>query len=250
MNNNEVIMLNDVTRIIYTMKDFGKMRLDFLKMITLLIPNRYSSFFLASGDPGRPLTDPVGVGIDLETLNWYADELVESDYTRWHFMSGKSMVYRETDLFPDDFRERTDYFNYVFKKHDSHYSAQMGIGYAGIFLGVVSLFRSLSDGDFTDHELFLLDLTKDHMEYRLYQEWSKEKGKYRDEGRSFDANEFIRIYGLTIRESEVLLLLLDGLTNESVCSRLMISGSTLKKHCLNIYKKLEVNNRWELIRFK
>ena len=53
-------------------------------------------------------------------------------------------------------------------------------------------------------------------------------------------------YGLTDRETEIVYLLLDGVSKASICSQLCISPNTLKKHTLNIYKKLEVKSWREL----
>lgn len=52
---------------------------------------------------------------------------------------------------------------------------------------------------------------------------------------------------LTEREKEVLDLLLEGYTNAAICEQLYISINTLKTHNRNIYKKLEVKNKVELV---
>lgn len=250
MQKNEMIILNDVIRGIYTTENYRQMRLNFLNMITTLIPNGMCSFFLASGDSKKPLCDPVGVGASMEFLMEYmeGEEYVSSDYTRWHFMSGKTTVYRETDLYPDAIRKQTEYFQFVFEKRNFYYSAQIGISYGGIFLGVISFFREKETGDFTDKEMFLLDLIKDHLEYRCNLEWKKTRGQGRQE-KAFDANRYIQEYELTIRECEVLKILLSGMTGPAICEKLTISNSTLKKHTLSIYKKLGIHSRWELTHF-
>ena len=52
-------------------------------------------------------------------------------------------------------------------------------------------------------------------------------------------------YGLTIREREVLALLVDGLTNRRIAEALFISESTASVHVSNIIGKLGVSNRVE-----
>ena len=47
----------------------------------------------------------------------------------------------------------------------------------------------------------------------------------------------------TEREREVLHLLLKGLNNKEISSKLFISNHTTKAHVASIYKKLEVSNR-------
>jgi len=52
---------------------------------------------------------------------------------------------------------------------------------------------------------------------------------------------------LTVREQEVLELLLDGKSNRQIAEVLFISESTVKTHVRNIYSKYDVRSRAELI---
>ena len=49
--------------------------------------------------------------------------------------------------------------------------------------------------------------------------------------------------GLTQRESEVLSLLVDGLSNKAIARQLVISDDTVKTHIRGLYRKLEVSDR-------
>ncbi len=49
--------------------------------------------------------------------------------------------------------------------------------------------------------------------------------------------------GLTQRESEVLELIVAGLSNRAVASRLVLGEETVKTHLRGLYRKLEVNDR-------
>jgi DNA-binding CsgD family transcriptional regulator len=53
---------------------------------------------------------------------------------------------------------------------------------------------------------------------------------------------------LSKRESEVLSLLARGHGTEHIQNKLFISAHTAKTHTYNIYKKLRINSREELIR--
>jgi two-component system, NarL family, response regulator LiaR len=50
---------------------------------------------------------------------------------------------------------------------------------------------------------------------------------------------------LTKKEEEVLVVLAKGLLYKEISVQLSISIDTVKKHCKNIYKKLNVRNRTE-----
>lgn len=52
---------------------------------------------------------------------------------------------------------------------------------------------------------------------------------------------------LTTREIEILELLSSGLKNATVAEKLFISPATVKKHIENIYRKLQLNSRVELV---
>jgi DNA-binding NarL/FixJ family response regulator len=50
----------------------------------------------------------------------------------------------------------------------------------------------------------------------------------------------------TIREVQIILLVLKGLTNKRVGIRLRISEQTVKNHLTVIYQKLEIKSRYQL----
>ncbi len=54
-------------------------------------------------------------------------------------------------------------------------------------------------------------------------------------------------HGLTPRETEILDLLLRGMNNPQIAEDLSISIHTVKRHMNNIFRKLGVGNRYELI---
>ncbi len=62
-------------------------------------------------------------------------------------------------------------------------------------------------------------------------------------------NNLTRYNDLTRREKEVLKLLSEGKSHKELADKLMISELTVKTHRQNIYRKLEVSNMIELIRF-
>jgi DNA-binding CsgD family transcriptional regulator len=62
-----------------------------------------------------------------------------------------------------------------------------------------------------------------------------------------DLDGVIEKYRLTAREKEILLLVLQGARNKDIGKKLFISGSTVRNHISNIYQKLGVRNRLELV---
>jgi ATP/maltotriose-dependent transcriptional regulator MalT len=52
---------------------------------------------------------------------------------------------------------------------------------------------------------------------------------------------------ITAREQQVLRLVMSGLTNREIATRLSFAESTVKTHLKNIYRKLNVNSRTRAI---
>ncbi|MBI9103715.1 MAG: helix-turn-helix transcriptional regulator [Spirochaetales bacterium] len=53
---------------------------------------------------------------------------------------------------------------------------------------------------------------------------------------------------VTKREREIIGLIIKGKTNTNISDQLFISESTVKKHINNLFRKLEISSRWELIK--
>lgn len=52
---------------------------------------------------------------------------------------------------------------------------------------------------------------------------------------------------LSTREKQVALKIMDGLPNKLIACDLFISERTVKFHCANIYRKLDIRNRHALV---
>jgi two-component system nitrate/nitrite response regulator NarL len=61
---------------------------------------------------------------------------------------------------------------------------------------------------------------------------------------AFDVNESV-VFDLTPREREVIDLIGDGLSNQEIAHRLVISVGTVKNHVHSILQKLEVDTRYD-----
>ena len=66
-------------------------------------------------------------------------------------------------------------------------------------------------------------------------------------GADISAIHAIRFPNLTGRESELVTLLVQGLSNQTIADRLFISIPTVKSHLSNIYRKINVMNRLQAV---
>ncbi len=53
--------------------------------------------------------------------------------------------------------------------------------------------------------------------------------------------------GLSRRESEVVILVVQGLTNKQVADKLCVAEKTVKFHLTNVYKRMKISRRSEII---
>lgn len=62
-------------------------------------------------------------------------------------------------------------------------------------------------------------------------------------------NNFAKKALLSVREIEVVMLIVDGLSNSEIAEKLFISKRTVDAHRNNVLQKLEVKNTAQLVRF-
>ena len=64
----------------------------------------------------------------------------------------------------------------------------------------------------------------------------------------YTVTEAVGKFELTRREHSILTLLMAGKSNAEIVEELTITENTLKKHILNIYRKLGIKNRVQLFK--
>ena len=62
---------------------------------------------------------------------------------------------------------------------------------------------------------------------------------------------YLKVYlsnqGLSRRETEVVVLVLQGLTNKQVADKLCVAEKTIKFHLTNIYKRMKISRRSQIV---
>jgi len=54
-------------------------------------------------------------------------------------------------------------------------------------------------------------------------------------------------YNISAREKEIIALIAKGMSNDEIMDELYISSSTVRNHIYNIYKKIGINSRGQLL---
>lgn len=235
---NTWMTLNNIIYKIYATESETDMRQSLLDQLHMLINFDSADFYLAEEGHGGELVAPVLYNCDVDNAREY--ELEDED--RGILSGGRSLVYRETDIISEEKRPQTSYYRHVFLPNNWHYSLQMVLGHDKKLLGVVNLYRMIGKEDFQYEDIFMLDMIKEHLALRLEQEAQQKRGD------KLTVQETAQEYELTKRETMILQCLMQGLCNDSISDQLDISVNTIKKHILNIYRKLGIRNRVQLFK--
>ncbi len=240
LETNDLKILNDIIYKIYATKNLDTMRASLLRQLRMIMDYDGADFFLAPKEPYGSYEAPVLYNCEEGAVVDY----MEKEYEENPFLNGKSMVYRDTDLVPERERVHSEYYQHICKPNNWNYSIQLVLGMNRDVLGVATFYRTMGKDDFKRDDMMILDMLKDHLSYRLYQEKMEQETGEKKLGISEAAQE----YHLTKREKTILQHLMAGKENDCICEELSISVNTLKKHILNIYRKLGIRNRVQLFK--
>lgn len=237
-------VINDLVYKIYEALDLNNMRKIFLELLNELVPYDKAIFdFGRKKKSGIVFFDPVTINFEEEHLKEYFNYYQHLDYISWIYTQKTAIVYKETDYIDKRIREETEIFKNWMLPMNCYYTAGASIMNKGTFFGSVTLFRQKSSGDFTEIELEILDVLNHHLSSKLYQNYPNGIKENRAK-----QNDYQSKYNFTDREVEIIEQVLEGLNNQEVSQRLYISENTVKKHLSNIYKKLEVKTRTQLVK--
>ena len=244
MNKNTLLFLNNLIYGIYNVEDFDHMKRQFLELLRTLIMFECGSIIMTDHTEINGLSDDViTIPERYREVEQKFKLMEDHDYSRWHLQSAQSSILRTSDLMTDTEREKTAIYKHCFEPYNLYYSVDTLIMYNGRHLGLMTLYRQKTQGDFTDQEVFMLQLLADHLNARFYREISDASG--------LSENHYLQKaalrYGLSERETQIVSMITSGMTNDDVCNALIIAPNTLKKHLQNIYAKTGIHSRSRLI---
>ena len=233
-------VLNNIIYKIYSTGDAKQMREDFLEQMKLVLDFDSAEFYLTDLNDSRKFVKPVQYNCNLNGGKMFHEMVQNGSAT----IFGKSIVFRNTDILPLEVCANTAFYKEYFVKNSWQHSIHLLIGNGEECVGLISLYRSIGKENFDADDIYILDLMKDHLLYRLSGE-RLERASIQEKLTVTEATEH---YNLTKRESMILRRLMQGHNNNQISDELQISVNTLKKHVLNIYRKLNINNRVQLFK--
>lgn len=239
LNNHDWMMINDMIYRINSIDQTRKMQEDFMQTLCKLVPFDSGAFYLASDFTED--SNPVCLNTPPDIASVYLEHMDE-DYTKFLFSLSRSNVCRESDLWSDHERRKEPYYQQMYAPFNVHHAVITCMVHEMEFTGCFCLYRPQEQQNFSDREVFILEILKDHLALSLY------KRNHMDSQVSSQTDKFIDEIHLTKKECEVFRFLVEGLSTEEISSRLCISPHTLKNHLQNIYAKAGVQNKLHLLK--
>ncbi|RTE67555.1 DNA-binding response regulator [Amphritea opalescens] len=135
--------------------------------------------------------------------------------------------------------KQTIYYQEFMVPNNHRFVADMLFRHEGRIIAVLTMLREAGLGNYSTHELHLLRSLQPFLEYSLNAVYLPHRN---DERQSITDH-----YALTERELDVLELLLSGSSNKEIALALGLGLATIKTHLHNIFQKVSVQSRSELI---
>ena len=268
----EWLTINKVLLEMYDITDIDQFTERVLKTYRMLIPytkgyfivfneaggieSKKSSFIekkiLRNSDSARKtlqsfivVTDEDYFGDDAGVYEEYLDSYYEKDYMKYTFeLSEHTITYRDTDIMEESLRQKTEFYQGFLKPNHIPFGAGILLRRYGKPIGIVNFFRSELLGDFSDKDMFILEVLKGHLSHKLagLLNGTKQAAGNRNKMLAHLAAEF----ELSEREKEALTCMDGGMTNAQIAENMGISLSTVKKHVYHIFEKVGVDTRAQL----
>lgn len=239
--------INSILLEIYKIKNIDIMAEKLMKMFRMLIPYSKGYFVVLDKNQNIKCDKSFFIGFDEQKKKEYINYFYEKDYLRYVYdIITETTVYRDTDIIQEAVRTKTEFYRLFLMPLKIPYGAGILLMKHKKLIGIVNLFRNKELGDFTDKDIYILGVLRKHLAnitYNLLNEGTNVKNQKNN------IEELYNAYNLSDREIEVINFIKLGKSNVDISDEMMISISTVKKHIYNIYSKLNVNSRTQLLAF-
>lgn len=259
MENQRLVQFDSLLYTIYGSHPLRKMKQDALRILYHFIPCTFCSILSYTNDEDvidAYHDDPVCYPEAYTVVEEAYIRLEGTEKNRWVSWEPECKVYRTSDLYQDtQAREQSQVYRMCFLPYNLYYAVYATLRHQNKGLGCLTLYRSKAAGDFTNEELFILQMIARHLSQRLALELgAKDAETFTAETGTPDKNnrllDLALRYHLTAREMEVLENLTLHQSMEELAQQLHISENTLKKHLQSLYRKTKVNRFIQLYSLK
>lgn len=245
LSNKEWLRINDIILIIHSTKNIKDMCNYFFNAIQPLILYEKAMFYLLKEDDNNiNLVDPIFVNVSSDFFETYKSLFKNSRYGRVAVNIRRTIAFRDSDLIPESITD-TDIYRSFLLPNKLPYGGGIILTDNETLLAEFAFFRTEEQGDFTDKEIYILNILKEHFQIRIIRE------NYFASSNEPKTDKTLKLIelGLTNREIEIVKLIIESFSTSEISSKLNISIYTTKKHISNIFNKLEINSRLQLIQY-
>lgn len=245
LTENEWNMINNILLELYTLKEIDVLIKKVFNVLRILIP--FSKGFFISLDENQEIqaSDSYFLGFDEKIYDKYINDFYTLDYLKYLYdFCQETSVFQDSAILADEIRKKNDFYRKFLLPSDIPYGAGILLIKNRKIIGVFNFFRSTVLGDFSQKDIYILNLLKRHIENLIYSNINDATQKiFMDES----WEEIKKTYNFSDREAEILQLIAEGKSNADICDILYVSLSTVKKHVYNIFNKAGVNSRTQLL---
>ncbi len=253
MEKNEIMVLGEMIYHLYDETDPLLRTEQLLSSLRRLLSCSYASVLHAERrkENGRPVfRDPICDPVSFLPAEESYIRLSAEDPLLWSAEAGRPSIIRESRMLTDEKRLTTPLYQKCYRSFDVFDTLQTNLFEGTHFLGVLTLYRTRQEGHFDEEDVFIMQVLVSHL-VRFFARTETDRTAFEAPGGAGTRTAALAgQYGLTAREQEILTHLLAGEEDTAVSAALSIAPGTLKKHMQHIYRKLGIQARWELIRFR
>ena len=253
MEKNEIMVLGEMIYHLYDETDPLLRTEQLLSSLRHLLSCSYASVLHAdrSAESGHPaFRDPICDPVSFLPAEEAYIRLSAEDPLLWSAEAGRPSIILESRMLTDEKRLRTPLYQQCYRSFDVFDTLQTNLFEGTRFLGVLTLYRTRREGHFDEEDVFIMQVLVSHLVRFFARAETERTAEDVPDSVEVRGGALAGQYGLTAREQEILEHLLAGEEDAAVSAALSIAPGTLKKHMQHIYRKLGIQARWELIRFR
>ena len=169
LTENEWCIINQILLNLYSVNELDDLAKKIMKMIKMLIPYTKGWFLLLNEEQQIVEKDSYFNGFEEDAKESYIHQYYNEDYIQYLYsFEAETKVYRDTNILENDIRKNTVFYKKFLQPEEVVYGCGILIVRNGKNTAVFNLFRDEKFGDFTDKELYILNVLKKHLENMVY----------------------------------------------------------------------------------
>lgn len=243
LTDHEILQINKIIFDFTEDTHFNTRRLNLMHSINMLMHCSYGLFYISSspGDINAEMSNPLGFNVSSEKVATYKNIYFKNYYRQKCPHLFRSSIFKPTDIYTME--ELKTNPHYAIHMDSAPYILEADFANERGFLGEIFLNRSVEYPDFDEHDIFIMKL----LEPYITRELEKFFATASESTDSFSLKNIMTDYNLSLRDYQILKLVIENENNTVIADTLHLSESTVKKSLSSLYKRFGVKGRLELV---